>query len=148
MTPNLSRTGRLRRLFGAITVGAVVALVVGAPPAQAHHGGAHALLIYSLTCWAQNDPSGDDEPYIKINNDRIWSNPDCYPVHTYDLGGLRKEFWNEADLRVMEDDLGSDDTVLYLRIGSQAGQGVQTFTSYKWVGTTYIVNYQITYEIQ
>ena len=92
----------------------VLTLLATAAPACASHGGAHTLILYSLTCWARNDPSGDDEPYLKLAGTRFWEHPDCYPVHTYDLGGMTRTFRNEADLYIMEDDFGSDDTVGYI----------------------------------
>jgi hypothetical protein len=117
--------------------------------ASAHHGGAHMLKLYSLTCWAQNDSSGADEPYLKIDSNRFWSGPDCLPVTTIDLGGLEQWFWNQAELRIMEDDFGRDDTVGFLLVGPQAWTGVQTYTSYKLCGcvSVYIINYQLVYEI-
>lgn len=143
------RTGSswLHRLTVALCFAVVGTLLVNAAPAGAHHGGAHILKLYSLSCMAQNDPSGDDEPYLKLNGNRFWENPDCYPIHTYDLGGMEISFWSEADLYIMEDDLGSDDTVGYIRVGPQAGQGRITYYSYKTTPTGYIFNYRLDYEV-
>jgi len=137
----------LRRSAVVLSVAMTATAGLTAVPAGAHHGGAHILKLYSLTCWAQNDPSGDDEPYLKLNGNRFWENSDCYPGHTYNLGGMEVSFWNEADLYIMEDDFGSDDTVGYVRLGSQAGQGIVTYYSYKWTGSTYIFNYQLDYQV-
>lgn|GEM_PF-1529746 len=136
---------RVRHLILPLCFGIVAALLVNPAPATAHHGGAHILKLYSITCWAQNDPSGDDEPYLKLNSNRFWENPDCFPVTTFDLGGMEIVFWNQAELRIMEDDFGSDDTVGYILVGPQAGQGRITYYSYKCC--PYAFNYQLDYEV-
>lgn len=136
----------LRRL---LVLGAAMlsVLVLSPAPAMASHGNWHQVTFYSLTCWARNDPSGDDEPYLKLSGSRIWENPDCASVQTIDLGGLTRSFWHEADLYIMEDDFGSDDTVGYIRLGPQQYQGVQTYYSYKMTPTGYIWNYELRYQV-
>lgn len=141
-----ARSG-FRLLAWSLCLALAVTFLARPMPAAAHHGGAHILKLYSLTCYLQNDPSGDDEPYLKLNGNRFWENPDCLPIHTYDLGGMTISFWNEADLYIMEDDFGSDDTVGYVRVGPQAGQGIQRYFSVKWVGTGWFLNYELYYEI-
>jgi hypothetical protein len=136
------------RAVAAMCVAVVLAVAARPVPAAASHGGAHILVLYSLTCYSLNDPVGDDEPYLKLNNDHIWSDPGCTPIHTYDLGGRQFSFWNEADLWIMEDDFGSDDTVGYIRIGPQAYQGPLYYSSVKWIdGLGYVLNYELRYEI-
>lgn len=139
----LRRHSLLARIGGPLVAAVVLTLLATAAPASASHGGAHTLIVYSLTCWAQNDPSGDDEPYLKLAGNRIWEHPDCYPVHTYNIN-QSWTFWNETDLYIMEDDFGSDDTVGWVRVGPQAGQGTLTYFSYK-NGVAF--NYQLVYQV-
>jgi len=100
-----------------------------------------------VTCWTQNDPSGADEPYLKLNGSRIWTGPDCTPVTTM-YPGVNTTFWNQVSLYIMEDDFGADDTVGYVLVGPQSGQGTITYYSYKWVnGFGWIINYSMDYEV-
>ena len=123
------------------------ALFMLAEPVKAHHGGAHFLDIYEVTCWAYNDPSGSDEPYLKLNGNRIWSGGDCSPIETM-YPGVTTDFWNQVDLYIMEDDFGSDDTVGYVLVGPQSGQGTITYYSYKWIDNMgWVPNYSMDYRV-
>lgn len=135
----------LRRM--ALFLGAV-ALLMTAVPVKAHHGGAHFLDIYSVTCWSSNDfGQGADEPYLKLNGNRIWTGPDCTPITTM-YPGVHTDFWNTNDLYIMEDDFGSDDTVGYVLVGPQSGQGTITYYSYKWIdGLGWVINYSMDYAV-
>ena len=117
-------------------------------PVTAHHGAqSHFLDVYSITCWAYNDPSGSDEPYLKLNNNRIWTGGDCSPIETM-YPGVHTDFYMNGDLYIMEDDFGSDDTVGYVLVGPQAQQGPQTYYSYKWInGLGYVPNYSMDYNV-
>ena len=61
---------------------------------------------------------------------------------------MNTTFWNQVDLYIMEDDFGPDDTVGYVLVGPQSGQGTITYYSYKWVnGFGWIINYSMDYEV-
>ncbi len=134
----------LRRAVAAVCFAALSGIAV---PAQAHHGGAHYLDVPTLTCWTQNDPSGADEPYLKLNGSRIWTGPDCTPITTM-YPGITTTFWNQVYLDIMEDDFGNDDFCGSVLVGPQSGWGQQTYYSYKFVsGLGYIINYQMEYTV-
>lgn len=137
-------TVTLRRAVLALAATAFSVIHV---PVEAHHGGAHFLDVYTVTCWTQNDPSGADEPYLKLNGSRIWTGPDCTPITTM-YPGVTTTFWNQVPLEIMEDDFGNDDQVGYVTVGPQSGQGTQTYYSYKYVpGLGTIINYSMEYRV-
>jgi hypothetical protein len=130
----------------ALSLG-IAALLITTKSVNAHHGGAHILKVYRLVCWQQNDPYGADEPYLKLNNNRIWSG-DCSPVASV-YPAVNTTFWNQTDLRIMEDDIGPDDSVGYVLVGPQAGKGTQSYFSTKWVnGVGWFPNYTMEYEVR
>lgn len=134
----------LRRLALSLCAAALLAAV----PLEARGRIAYFLDIYSVTCWMQNDPSGADEPYLKLNGNRIWTGGDCTPISTQ-YPSIHTDFWEHADLYIMEDDFGPDDTVGYVYVSSaQNFQGTITYYSYKWVDNLgWMPNYSMDYAV-
>jgi hypothetical protein len=138
-------TDSLRRMGLALFAAALLSVV----SIEARGRTAYFLNIYSVTCWSSNDPAqGADEPYLKYNNDRIWTGPDCTPITTM-YPNIHTDFWDHVEIRIMEDDFGSDDTVGYVNVtGALWGQGPQTYYSYKWIDNLgYVINYSMDFEV-
>lgn len=145
MRSRMFTPGSLQRMAWALCVAATVAVGVHL---EARGRTAYLLNIYTVTCWMQNDPGGADEPYLKLNGNRIWTGPDCEPITTM-YPSVYTDFWEHADLYIMEDDFGPDDTVGYVNVtGAAWGQGVITYYSYKWVDNLgWMPNYSMEYEV-
>jgi hypothetical protein len=84
-----------------MTLALCVAALLAAVPLGARGRIAYFLDIYQVTCWSSNDPAqGADEPYLKLNGNRIWTGPDCSPITTM-YPSIHTDFWEYADLYIM-----------------------------------------------
>jgi hypothetical protein len=135
----------LRRKVIVLSSACAVALLVSGVSLSAT---AYFLDIPTVTCWSHNDPDDSDDPYLKLNDDRIWTGPECTPVTTM-YPNLRTSFWDHADVYIMDDDFGFDDTVGQVYVtGALQGQGQQYYYSYLWYdGIGWLPNYEMEYSV-
>ena len=103
--------------------------------------GGKTLRLYSITCLkAGADPAGNDEAYLKLGDQKIWSSS----MGTGDYLAINKSYGFEGapNLSLYDDDASPNRDDLIDSVGVNGGTGFLS-RQFEGSGSKYQVNYQV-----